>query len=146
MMLTDLCGREFKVSQVLYKNLQEDIAQYKPLNEVLVNQLLVKYLHFINRVPKIKEFGYPLSYSSFLVPIIEKYILIFFNSKQASEEDVQNQTKQAVHFFVFVCFVARVYAYSDPANLRNELYILRHLAINKLPYYNDFLSRSNIGL
>jgi hypothetical protein len=32
MMLSDLSGREFKVSHIQYKNLQEDIAQYKPLN------------------------------------------------------------------------------------------------------------------
>lgn len=53
-MFTELCGREFTLNQVLYKNLQEDLAHYKPLNEVLVNQLLVKFLHFTNRVPKIR--------------------------------------------------------------------------------------------
>lgn len=72
--------------------------------------------------------------------------MIFFNSKQTADDEVANNNKNVVHFFVFVLFIARVYSYSEFTHLRNDLFILRHLVRDRLPYYNDFLNRSNIGL
>lgn len=83
-MFQDLCGKDFKVNLTLYKNLQEDLVMYKPLNELVVHQLMVKFLHFINRVPKINGFPYALRYTSHLIPIIEKYVLIFFNARNSN--------------------------------------------------------------
>ena len=58
-----------------------DLLYYDPLNITLVEHLLTKLLHFVSRLPVLKQFSYPLRYSPHLIPILEKYVLIFFNSK-----------------------------------------------------------------
>jgi hypothetical protein len=39
-----------------------------------------------------------------------------------------------------------LYPYSDYQQLKSDLYILRWLVQKKLPNFNDFLNRNNIGL
>lgn len=145
-MLGELCGREFLVDQIHYKNMKTDLASYSPLNEPLVEQLLVKFLHFVKNTPQIRKFSFPLRYSPHLIPILEKYVSVFFNSRGSADDSLGDRAKQSVHFFSFVLFLVKVYPYSQPHHLKNDLMILRGLVQERLDHYNDFLNRSHIGL
>ena len=57
-----------------------------------------------------------------------------------------DRTKHTAHFFSFVLFLAKVYPYSQPNILKNDLVALRWLAQDKLSHYNDYLNRNHIGL
>jgi hypothetical protein len=146
-MFGELCGREFVVDQLEHKNLINDIAFYQPLNEGLIQQSLVKFLHFCGRLPKVGKYNYPLRYSPHLIRILEKYVLIFFNAKSFSEEEfVNDRSRHSVSFFTFILFLARVYPYSQPHQLRHDLLTLRWLTQERLGHYNDGLNRQHIGL
>lgn len=58
------------VESLQYKNLAGDLSFYKPLNEILIEQLLVKFIHFVNKIPIIRQFPFPLRYSPHLIPIL----------------------------------------------------------------------------
>ena len=50
--------------------MKNDIQFYEPLNDSLIEQILVKFLHFIKTLPIIRKFNYPLRYTPHLIPIL----------------------------------------------------------------------------
>ncbi len=141
-----LNGNEFSLEQIQYKNLCQDLEYYKPLNELLVKQVLVKYIYFTSRIKRLKQFGNQLRYVSNLVPILQKYIAVVFNSKLSVDEQMLSRERYTIHFLSFILFIGKIYPYGDYNTFRNDLFILRAVVQKYLPNYNDYLNRSNVGL
>ena len=111
-----------------------------------MRQSLVKLIYFVSKVPVLREFPYPLRYVSNLVPILERYLAIIFNSKSSNEEQAPSNQKYTLRLFLFILAIAKIYPYCDAKHLKKDLLIVRNLVHTHLPFYNDSLNRLHLGL
>ena len=126
----------------------EDLKIYSPRNISFIKDEIIKFIYFSNKVPKMQAFPYSLRYSSHLIPIFDALFEMYLASKQndVGAKSLLRMESYTNYLFVFIAFFARLYPYSDYAHLKSDLYILRWLVQKKLPNFNDYLNRSNIGL